>query len=286
MRRFFCFLLLLSLLLLPGCETGTGTPSTDDTGKTPANTLPTLTTVVFSIGKADAILIHNEEYAILIDAGEVEDAAEVLAYLKKEKIDRLDALILTHYDKDHVGGAAGILNGIAVGEVYGTRASKESEEYDLYTAALADKGLSATIVSETLNLFYGDIHMKLYPPQAAEYDKKESNNSSLAIHMTYGETAYFFGGDAQEERVAELLQLGKALDCDFMKVPYHGNAIDNLPALLSITTPDYAVITCSDKNPEDPTKTAALRDMGARVFLTRAGNVYAISDGVTLTVRH
>lgn len=288
MRRIICLLLLLTLPLLGGCEliNPPVTPGEGPGGNESPAALPLLTTVVFSIGKADAILIHNEEHAILIDAGEVEDAAEVLAYLRREKIEQLDAMILTHYDKDHVGGAAGMVEGITIGAVYGTYESKQSAEYDQYAAALAQKGLAATVVKEATSLTYGDISMTLYPPDTTGYDTKESNNSSLVIHMTYGDTKYFFGGDAQEDRVAELLKLGAALDCDFMKVPYHGNAIKNLPALLEITTPEYAVITCSDKNPEDPTKTAALRDAGARVFLSRAGNVYATSDGTTLRVRH
>ena len=290
MRRALCFLLIFSMLLLGGCEMpDTGTHETPGGDKT-ENTLPTLTTVVFSIGKADAILIYNEQHAILIDAGEVEDAAEILAYLKKEKIEQLDALILTHYDKDHVGGAAGVIEGIAIKEVYGTYQSKKSEEYDRYQEALASKSLTPTVVSTRHALLYDALKLVIYPPHENAYEEKESNNSSLVIHMTYGETTYLFGGDAQELRIRELLEehetSGLSLDCDFMKVPYHGNPLENLPALLAITTPDYAVITCSDKNPVDPSKTAALRDAGARVFLTRAGNVYATSNGKTLTVRH
>ncbi|MBQ8351516.1 MAG: MBL fold metallo-hydrolase [Clostridia bacterium] len=287
MRRFICFLLLFSLLLLGGCGTQTDTPAQNNPPAPPPDAgLPDLTTVVFSIGKADAILIHDAEYAILIDTGETEDSAEILAYLRKKKIDNIDAMILTHYDKDHVGGAAGIVEGIEIGSVYGTYESKQSEEYDLYQDALNQKSLVPTVVEKKTNLFFGNIHMTIYPPEMGAYDTKESNNSSLVIHMTYGKTSFLFGGDAQEDRIEELLTLGTALDCDFMKVPYHGNAINNLSALLAITTPDYAVITCSDKNPEDPSKITVLRDAGARVFLTRAGNVYATSDGVEVTVRH
>jgi beta-lactamase superfamily II metal-dependent hydrolase len=286
LRRILCLLLLLSLFLLAGCEAPPASPPGNTPEDPEKKELPTLTTVVFSIGKADATLIHNDEYAILIDTGEVEDGAEVLSYLRRENIDRLDALILTHYDKDHVGGAADVIHGIEIDTVYGTYQSKSSAEYDLYQAALADKGLDATIVREKTDLTFGNIHMTIYPPEAENYDTKESNNSSLVIHMTYGETKYLFGADAQEDRIRELLKLGTALDCDFMKVPYHGNVIENLPALLAITTPAYAAVTCSDKNPADIEKTNALRDAGARVFLTRAGNVYAVSNGITLTVRH
>lgn len=285
MQRFWGFTLLFFLLLSIGC-----TPSPGQEQPVPpihhTDTMPVLTTVVFSIGKADAILVHNEKHAILIDTGEAEDAAEILTYLQQQEIAFLDALIVTHYDKDHVGGAADILQTISVGAVYGTYPSKESEEYALYTEALAKVGLNATIVRQNTVLQYDEIHMTIYPPEKTSYERKQSNNSSLVIHMTYGETKYLFSGDAQEERVRELLSLGEALDCDLLKAPYHGNVVENLPALLQITTPQYAVITCSDKNPAAAEKITALQEAGARVFLTRTGNVYAKSDGKTLEVIH
>lgn len=281
MRRFALLLLFFLLFSLSGCTPAKPTPP-EDTGTT---RLSRLETVVFSIGKADAILIHNQGGAVLIDAGETEDAEEILAYLRAARITRLDALILTHYDRDHVGGAAGILRGVEVGAVYGTYPVKESTEYQDYTAALAERGLTPTIVRVDCPLTFGEIHMTIYPPEETHYKKDESNNSSLAVHMTYGKTSFLFAGDAQEARLAELTARGAALHCDFLKVPYHGNDIDGFPAFLAAVRPTYAAITCSQKNPETATKTAALTAAGAKVYLSRNGNIYAESDGVTVSVR-
>ena len=279
--RFWAFLLLFALLFssLTACEPPQGDPATGE------GALPPMEVVVFSIGKADAILLYGEMGAVLIDTGEVEDGSEVLSFLRKKGITRLDALFLTHYDKDHVGGAADIIRGVEISAVYGTYPSKESEEYDAYLSALAEKGLTPTVLREELTLSLDKLMLTVYPPKKTAYEQKTSNNSSLAIRATYGDHSFFFAGDAEEERIAELLEI-EGIACDFLKAPYHGNMLENFPALLSHLKPRYAALTCSDKNPEDAEKSTALRAAGTEILLSRTGNIYARSDGKTLTVRH
>ena len=68
----------------------------------------------FNAGKADCILIsHNDKY-IMIDTGEESLATEILTYFNNNKITKLDYLIITHFDKDHVGSASKIIDNIEV----------------------------------------------------------------------------------------------------------------------------------------------------------------------------
>lgn len=290
MKIFVSCLFMLSLMLfLPACA-GIGFPAsssttTSTTGSNPQPTLSTLHAVTFSIGKADATLIYHEDFAVLIDAGEEEDAAEILLYMSRKGIRELDALILTHYDKDHVGGADGILRGIPVKAVYGTYPSKESEEYDQYLAALSELQITPSVLREETQLSFGNAIFRIYPPAAESYAEKESNNSSLVLHLTYGQTRFLFAADAEEARIAELLSMPREkLACDLMKVPYHGNDLANLDQLLALATPHYGIITCSDKNPEEQGKMDTLRQAGVSVFLTRNGNVEFSSNGVSVSV--
>ena len=71
--------------------------------------LPLLTAQIFKVGKADAIVLQLEEKVIILDAGEEEDGREIAEYLKKRNLNRVDAMIITHFDKDHVGGADTVL---------------------------------------------------------------------------------------------------------------------------------------------------------------------------------
>lgn len=287
MKRLFFLpvLLLVALLCLGGCF-GTEEPPIGPPGSE-TDELPTLNGITFGIGEADATLLWNSNHAILIDAGEDEDAAEILRFMQRKGIKKLDALIVTHFDKDHVGGADGILNGVAVDAVYETFAIAEKEttaDVISYRAVLSQKAMQATVVRERTELTFGDAKYVIYPPEKNSYNKKESNNSSLAVHLTYGETAFLFAADAMEDRINELVRI-EGLTCDLLKVPYHGNHLSNLPALLAHTQPKYGIITCSDKNPEAESKIADLRAANVTVFLTRMGDVEYTSNGLKVTVR-
>ena len=278
---------LLAALLLCACLLGTALTACTDPTPTPTPSPPepgpdALRGAVLSVGKADATLLWGDGVAVLIDAGESADADNILAFLARRGIRRLEALILSHYDKDHVGGAAGVLRGIEVGAIYGTYQTKESAEYDAYLAAAGEVGLSPVIVRDSMTLTFSSLSLSLLPPKATEYGEKESNNSSLFVRAVYGDTALLFAGDAQEARIAELNK-SDGLGCDFLKAPYHGNPIENLPHLLSLSRPRYLALTCSQKNPEDAGKVRMLEEAGATVYLTRCGNVYLYSDGKTLT---
>ena len=98
--------LLCAALLLSGCGQATLVADTASGTK--------LEVYCFSAGKADAFLLYTEESAVLIDCGEKGFGKEILAYMEEAGIESLDYLIITHFDKDHVGGAAKVINSTPV----------------------------------------------------------------------------------------------------------------------------------------------------------------------------
>ena len=86
----------------------------------------------FNAGKADAILLSKNNHYIMIDTGEASLSNEILNYFKNNNITKLDYLIITHFDKDHVGSASSIIDNIEIGEVLQSNYPKESEYYTNY----------------------------------------------------------------------------------------------------------------------------------------------------------
>ena len=101
--------LFLVLAVLAGLLTGCmekRTPSTTGAGETDTTVQPAASTLnlwCFQAGKADAFLLWNESGTVLIDTGESGFGKEILKKLQELGIQRLDYLIITHFDKDHVG---------------------------------------------------------------------------------------------------------------------------------------------------------------------------------------
>ena len=86
----------------------------------------------FNAGKADAILLSKNNKYMMIDTGEEDLSNEILNYFKENNITRLEYLVITHFDKDHVGSASTIIDNIEIGEVLQSNVPKDSDEYDNY----------------------------------------------------------------------------------------------------------------------------------------------------------
>ena len=273
-KRFFSASLVLLwclLLLLPVFH---GAASAQGSG---------LSLHLFSFGKADAFLLLTEEGAVLIDTGESGQGKEILSFLEERGISELDTLIVTHFDKDHVGGAAKVLKGIPVRRVLQSNCPRDSKEYNKYVSALALCRIEPVTVREELSFFLGGASFTVYPPEKETYPKDPSNNSSLAVAVRYGDTSFLFTGDAESARLKELsgADLGAF---SFLQVPHHGTWETQLAALLAKADPDVAVITSSEAEPEDFVTVQLLEKAGAEVLLTREGEIDILADGKALEI--
>lgn len=263
MKRLTILLLLAAVLL--GCI-GCGARADGD-----------VTVTFFKAGKADAAVVQAGDAVILIDTGLAKNADELIESLETLGVERIDILIVSHFDKDHVGGAADILAHFAVGTVYQSNSPKDSDEYDAYVDALADAGLTAVTVSETVALTVGGVTLAIDGPAEEAYDDDPSNNSSLIVTLTYGGHTVLFAGDAQDARLAEYLADFERPEGDLiLKVPYHGHWQDMLPAFLEAAAPDAAVLPCSKSEPEADERArteAYLESLGAAVYRTFEGDI-------------
>ena len=237
---------------------------------------------IFKIGKADSILVSAQDQHMLIDTGEDEDVAEVLSYLEDADISSLDTLIITHFDKDHVGGADKILKQVTVKQVLMPNYTSDSKQTTEFLEALEETGVQATRVNETRHFEFGEAQISIFPPHQSTYDG--DNDYSLVTSIIYGETSFLFAGDAEATRLTELINEGN-LAHTFLKVPHHGRFNEQTTAFVQAVKPEIAVITASNKNPADEETLRSLRDVGAAVYITKDGTITVMSDAHTLTVQ-
>ena len=231
----------------------------------------------FNAGKADACIISINGKHMMIDTGEKELANEAIQYFKNNKIEKLDYLIITHFDKDHVGGAAKIIDNIEVGKVFDTIYSKESDEYNDYVSALIANKVGSEHVKDKQEVTLEDLKITIIGTDSI-FDNNESNNSSLIVGIRYKNNGFLFTGDIQNARIKEYLSEYKD-QYDFIKMPYHGYYLKRLDDLLETVKPKYAVITSSKKEKEDDETVNLLRNLGIKYYLTRDGSITVRSNG-------
>ena len=241
----------------------------------------------FNAGKADAILLYTDESAVLIDTGLDGFAPYILHTLNELDIQTLDTLILTHFDKDHIGSADEILESVDVGRVFVSDWPKDSDEYADLMAALETAGIESEVVfgDDQVSFMLDGAEYTIDGPDASDYDKDDSNNSSLIVTVQYGQTSFLLMGDAQNERIKEFLSQDSS-EYDVLKVPYHGNYQKQLKNLIASADPEYAVITCSASEGGEAKTLDLLEEYDVEVFLTSEGNVSIVSDGKNITASY
>lgn len=243
-----------------------------------------LSVTFYDVGKADAMLITTPaEERILIDAATNKQGKKLVERFEKEGIDAIDVMIITHYDKDHVGGADQILENIAVGTVIMPVYDKESKQHTQFLEALEKHPPKETVLLTTAQkgtfTLPGGLALHVTAAHENYYGSDEENDFSLAVRMSYGDTRFLFAGDAENARQKELIAEGD-LKCDVLKVPYHGRFENISPMFLSEASPKIAYIHDDGDDPADSAIVDILEELGADVYCAKDdGAVTVYSDG-------
>ena len=247
-----------------------------------AGELPPLEADILKVGRADAIVISCEGRFMVIDAGEEDDGQEVADRIAALGGKFIDILIITHFDKDHVGGADILLERIPTGRVIIPGYEGEGAEYSDFIRVMKDKDIEADRLCGSMELSFAGAKVTVEGPEdyhipagASDYD----NNFSLITTVTYGDTVMLFTGDAEKDRLTEWLDKAERGGADLLKVPHHGTYDASLIRLLDTVKPRFAAVCDSDKNPADPKTLELLKACGADVLETRYGRISLLTDG-------
>ncbi len=236
------------------------------------------------VGQGDATLITCDGEAMLIDAGDNSKGTTVQLYLKKQGIEELKYLILTHPDADHIGGADVVVSKFDIKNVFMSDFTKDNKTYNELIRALDSKRLKweTPNVGNTYSL--GSAQFTILAPNTS-YD--DPNNSSLGLLLQNGNNTFLFTGDAEEEAEYDILANGLDIDCDVYKAGHHGSKTSNSKALLEAATPEYVVVSCEEGNSYGHPHAGPMncfRSMGMKLFRTdEQGSIIATSNGTEIT---
>ncbi len=290
MKKLLILFLSLSLVLgFTSCrslptETHTDAESTISTAPASSSITDTLLTVkCFDVGKGDAFLLTTKNSAVMIDTGYKDNGDDLVEAVKNSGHDHLDMLIISHFDKDHVGGASKIVKNLEVDRILTTRVTNDSKRTTKFLEALGKTNQKNEVITEDTEFSIDNVTYFVDAPKASSYIEKEDNNSSLLVKATIGTTSMLFTGDAEDERLSEILKLDN-LRSTILKMPHHGRYFSLLPDLVKSASPRYALITASDEEPEDLDTTSLLDSAGVNTYNTRNGDITITLDGESVGI--
>lgn len=237
---------------------------------------------VLDIGQADAIVMQTQNHCVIIDCGEKGDGKKILNHLAENDIETVDYMFITHFDKDHVGGAAKVINNTDVKNIITPNYEGTNSEYKKYVTAANNKSITPQKITEKYTFTLDDVIFEVYPPKKSYYNEAD-NDFSLVIKITHGENKMLFTGDAEDERIDEFASELSG-EYAFLKVPHHGRISKQTQKLIKNTKPQFAVITDSEKNPAEDEVTKILEKYGSEIYYTKNGTVLLSSDGKSLKI--
>lgn len=230
----------------------------------------------FDVGKADAIVLRSESSTVVIDCGEKGDGKEIVSYLEENDVSSVDYLIITHYDKDHVGGAAKVINKMDVKNVLAPDYEEVSDEMEKYQKALSAKNITPQLLTSDISFQLGNADYTVLAPKKDFYGEDDDNDFSLVTKVTHGNNVLLFTGDAMEQRLNEIMDVGK---CTLLKVPYHGRKLPNIEDFINAVSPKCAVV-CTSQEEFSSQVQNLLMDKNIPTYSTCFnGRITAVSNG-------
>lgn len=278
MKKFFRKILYVALIcsLLSGCALFRTPVSASGSEQMEVHFL--------DVGQGDATLVTCGGHAMLIDAGDDTKGTAIQNYLKKQKITKLDYLILTHPDADHIGGAPVIITKFNVSTVFVSNFEKDNQTYRKLMQSLDDKRIKPLTPKVNSTYTLGNAKITILAP-GKEYDNP--NDASIALLLKNGDCSFLFTGDAGEEAEKDILKTDIDISADVYKVGHHGSRYSTSKDFFEAIDPSCAVISCGEGNsyghPHAETLNT-LRTNGVTLYRTdESGTIVASTDGKSIS---
>ena len=207
---------------------------------------------ILDVGQGLAVVVATHGHTLLYDTGprynEESDAGGriVAPYLRAAGVARLDAMIVTHQDSDHSGGALSVLATVPVGWL----ASSLRDDHAILLQRASDGGASHRCVSGQ-HWEWDGVRFRVLQPGPAHYAnaRLKTNDLSCVVRVESDFGTALLTGDLEARGELELVRDDpESLRADLLVVPHHGSMTSSTPAFIAAVAPEFAVYTPGYRN--------------------------------------
>ena len=225
---------------------------------------------IIDVGQGDSIFIQTlEDKRILIDAGDEEAEHTVYSYLKRRGVKKIDVLIATHPDTDHIGSMDYIIDKFKISHFYMPDAKTDSEAFYNLLDSCKEKNLKIEYLTKGDRLkIDSSTTMEILSPSTIT-DK--NNLNSIVSLLNYKGYEFLFTGDAEKENESEILSSCNLPDIEFLKAGHHGSSSSSTDEFIEKLKPEAVAISCGYNNDYGHPHRSVLytfRENGAVVYRT------------------
>ena len=255
-----------------------------------------LTLTFIDVGHGDCILVEFPKgKRMLIDGGGLhEDRFDVgknviAPFLWKKKIQRIDTLVLTHPDPDHLKGLNFIASQFKIGRFWDNGLRGDSEFYLELEKTLQRRKIDRFPLNENINsqVINGVEISFLNPPAGSAGPVRHPNpawlnNQSLVIKLRFKNIVLLLTGDVEKEAEERMVRKGYPLGAHILKVPHHGSSSSSSLIFLEKVNPDHAIISVGERTIgrlPHPEVIERYKRLGSKIFRTDQHGAITVMTG-------
>lgn len=272
-------LLFVTLLIITGC--------TEVTEPVSVEPLKNMTVHFIDVGQGDSIFIQAPNgKTMLIDGGVKGAGKDLVAYLKAQGVKRLDYVVATHPDADHIGGLIAVLNSISIKEFIDSGKVHTSQTYEEMLTLIRDKNIRFTVPNIGDEFVLDDnLNIEVI---AVDENASDNNDASIVLRVVYQNISFLLMGDADHGVERELLQKGIDVQATILKAGHHGSNTSSSAEFIEAVGPLATILSYGQDNKYGHPHAEVidiLQQVNSDIYSTaEAGTIVITTDGVTYDV--
>ena len=226
-----------------------------------------------SVGQGDAAAINLPDgKVLLVDAGSVDSNVTFTKYIQEKVLGskrnkKIDYLVMTHADADHIGGVLKLLKIFDVQNIYMPVVTKETDTFQELYDYIYNHEINRIDIMDAVDIESENYSVKFFAP----VNSTTANDSCPLVKLITENKSFLFTGDISESAEKQFVtKYGEELDADILKVAHHGSKYSSSMEFLAAVSPEYSIISCGENSYGHPTEQAIsnLISSGSSVYRT------------------
>jgi len=239
------------------------------------------------VGQGDStLIILPNNKTMLIDGGKSKYGYTIVNYIKKLNIKKIDYLIMTHPDADHIGGINTIINNFDIGNIYMTDTISTTKTFEDLLLNIESKNLGFTTLKADDEIVLGDDFNVTVVSPVKKYE--DTNEMSIVVKIIYKNNSFLLMGDAGDKAEQDILNSNTNITANLIKIGHHGSKYSSSSNFIQKVNPQYAIISVGKDNQYGHPSIEVLNILErfkVKIYRTDLqGDIIAISNGNTIEI--
>lgn len=271
--------LLLCIFLLAGCTEAIKTE------KIPVTAGHDMRVHFIDVGQGDSILIESPNgKTMLVDGGVKGAGQQVVSYLRELGVSKLDIVVATHPDADHIGGLIPVLNSMTIEQFYDSGKVHTSQTFEEMLMLIDEKNIPYDVPTPGDNIkFDEDVTVKVLN---ANEQASDNNDASIVLKIVYGNVSFLLTGDAGIALEKEMMQYD--VSATVLKAGHHGSNTSSSEDFIRAVKPEVTILSYGKDNKYGHPHAEVvdrLQEIGSKIYATAdIGTITVTTDGVNYAV--